>query len=253
MRLGADPEVFLQDAAGKHISVIGMIQADKWNPYQIPDMPAGFTLQEDNVALEYGIPPAATEDEWVHHIQAVMAKSKDWTQGLSFSKLSCTIFPEDQMQHPLAFVFGCEPDFNGWTGKVNPKPNPPHKFMRSAGGHVHIETTQPMEIIIPKCDLFLGVPSTLMDEGEDRKKLYGKHGACRPKPYGVEYRVLSNYWIFTEELNRWIWRNTAAALAFDGDNSTDFHEDRDAIVEAIDNNNKEAAKYLVEKYDLEVL
>ena len=55
MRLGSDPEIFLKDSTGKHISAIGYIMADKWNPLQIPDMPKGFTLQEDNVSLEYGI------------------------------------------------------------------------------------------------------------------------------------------------------------------------------------------------------
>ena len=89
MRLGSDPEVFLQDKAGSPVSVIGYINADKWNPMQIPDMPEGYTLQEDNVALEYGIPPAADADEFVEHIQSVMAKSLEYLPELSFSKLSC--------------------------------------------------------------------------------------------------------------------------------------------------------------------
>jgi len=66
MRLGADPEVFLQDKNNKFLSVIGKIGAGKFDPLQIEDMPKGFTLQEDNVALEFGIPPAATADEFVH-------------------------------------------------------------------------------------------------------------------------------------------------------------------------------------------
>jgi hypothetical protein len=43
-RCGADPEVFLQNNAGKPTSVIGLIKADKWNPMQIPDMPKGRIL-----------------------------------------------------------------------------------------------------------------------------------------------------------------------------------------------------------------
>ena len=35
MRLGSDPEVFLQDQAGNPVSAIGYINADKWNPMQI--------------------------------------------------------------------------------------------------------------------------------------------------------------------------------------------------------------------------
>jgi hypothetical protein len=251
MRLGADPEVFLQDENGKHISVIGMIGADKWNPLQMYNLPKGFTLQEDNVALEYGIPPAASAEEFVKHITLVMEKSKEFlAKGINFSKLSCTIFPEDQMDHPLAYVFGCEPDYCAWTGKENKKPKPPHKFMRSAGGHIHVETTNEPFDVVKKMDFFLSVPAVLMDEGEERKKLYGKAGACRVKPYGVEYRSLSNFWIFDPKLIEWAWRNTERAL-----NDTAYFDDNlaSAVQSCINNNDKGLAKSLCDTFDLEVV
>jgi len=248
-RAGADPEVFLQDSSGKHISAIGYINADKWNPMQIPDMPKGFTLQEDNVSLEYGIPPAASAEELVSHINSVMKKSLEYLPGLSFSKLSCTIFTEDQMQHPLAHVFGCEPDVNAWTEDFNPKPAPPHPFMRSAGGHIHVETKAEPKSVIKAMDLFLGVPSILMDTGEDRKQMYGKAGAHRVKPYGVEYRTLSNFWIFKEEYIHWVWRNTA--LALDNLGLAEIYGKR--IQHTINNNDKAEAEALVGELMLEVL
>lgn len=249
IRCGADPEVFLQDTAGNPISAIGYINADKWNPMQIPDMPKGYTLQEDNVSLEYGIPPASSADEFVHHINAVMQKSLDYLPELSFSKLSCIVFPESQMQHPMAHIFGCEPDFNAWTCDVNPKPTPPHPLMRSAGGHIHVETTRAPLEVVRNMDLFLGVPSVLMDNGEMRKQLYGKAGAFRAKSYGVEYRTLSNFWIFEEALIRWAWRNTERAV----NSNVDVMALQDKILEAINNNNKEVARELVEQFELEVV
>lgn len=252
MRLGADPEVFLINANGKHISAIGMINADKWNPLQIKGMKKGFTLQEDNVSLEYGIPPASTEDEFVDSIQKVMEKSKDWLNGLDFSKLSCTIFEKDQMLHPLAHVFGCEPDFDAWLEKENRKPKPPHPFMRSAGGHIHVETDKNPYHVGRMMDLYLGVPATLMDnspEAAARKKLYGKRGACRPKPYGVEYRVLSNFWIFDEKTIRWAWRATERALA----STVNVQEIDEFISIAINNNDKGMAEALVNEYNLNVV
>ncbi len=249
-RAGADPEVFLQDAAGKPISSIGYIRADKWSPLQIPDMEKGFTLQEDNVSLEYGIPPASSAEEFVHHIQAVMERSKEWVPGLSFSKLSCIVFPEDQMQHPLAHVFGCEPDWCAWTGNTNPKPVPPHPYLRSAGGHIHVETQEDKHQVVKGMDLFLGVPSVLMDEGELRKQLYGKAGALRYKEYGVEYRTLSNFWIFKEELIKWVWRNTARALE---NVSMDYTPYADEIQQAINNSDKTLAKKLIKHFQLEVV
>lgn len=249
-RCGADPEIFLKDPAGKHISAIGYIMADKWNPLQIPDMPKGFTLQEDNVSLEYGIPPAASAEEFIYHIKAVMEKSKEWVPGLQFSNLSCVVFPEDQMEHPLAHIFGCEPDYCAWTGKDNPKPQPPHPFMRSAGGHVHIETKEDPWQVVKAVDLYLGVPSVLMDKGEERKQLYGKAGACRIKPYGPEYRTLSNFWIFEDRLVQWVWDNVGRAL----ENVTyDFDSIGDEVQHCINSNDKALARMLVDKYQLEVV
>lgn len=255
MRLGADPEVFLVDQTNKPISSIGLIGGNKVHPWQIPDLPEGFTLQEDNVALEFGIPPAASADEFVHHIQTVLKEGLSKCKNLGFSKLSCTIFPEDQMQHPLAFEFGCEPDFNAWTEKVNEKPQPPHPFLRSAGGHVHIETRRKRVNVVRACDLYLGVPSVLMDYGFDRKQLYGKAGCFRPKPYGVEYRTLSNFWIFDPKLIRWVWNNTEQAL-----NELDDRYEWTAIEtrygrmiqDCINNNDRSVAEKLVKEFKIDV-
>lgn len=251
MRLGADPEVFLCDVSGKHISAIGLIGAKKWEPLQIADMPLGFTLQEDNVALEYGIPPAASADEFVHHIQDVMERSKDMTKGLLFSKLSCTVFSKDQMMHPDAHVFGCEPDYDAWNnGEVNIKPEPPHPFMRSAGGHVHVETTKSPIDVTKYMDLHLAVPSVIMDkDGSKRRMMYGKRGSFRPKPYGLEYRTLSNFWIFDEKYIRWVWAATARAL-----NMKEKMDDMlgSYIDLAVNSNDTDMAWALIDEYQLEM-
>jgi hypothetical protein len=249
MRLGADPEVFLVNRQGKLMSAIGLINAGKLNPMQIPGMPEGFTLQEDNVSLEYGIPPASSGEELYQNISKVMEKSLEYTKGLSFSNLSCAIFDADQMLSPAAHVFGCEPDFNAWTKDYNPGPQPPHEFMRSAGGHIHVETTHDPIQVVRAMDLFLGVPSVLMDKGEERRKLYGKAGAHRVKSYGVEYRTLSNFWIFDKALCEWVWRNTAEAL-----NHTDWVDEfGEQINQAINGNDKKLAQELCNALSLEVL
>jgi len=192
-------------------------------------------------------------DEFVAHIQAVMKRSLDYLPGLSFSKLSCTIFPEDQMQHPMAHIFGCEPDYDAWTNKTNPSPKPEHPFMRSAGGHIHVETKLNKREVIKCMDLCLAVPSVLMDvDGDKRRSMYGQPGAHRPKPYGVEYRTLSNFWIFDEKTIRWAWRNTERALALVKDKFP-VDEHADAIIEAVKNNNKKLANDLVNYFELEVV
>ena len=252
MRLGSDPEVFLQDDNGL-VAVCGLINHDKWDPLQVADMAQGFTFQEDNVAVEFGIPPAASAQEFISHIKAVQARFLKEYSHLKFSKLSATLFPKAQLKHPAAKIFGCEPDFNAWTGEVNPKPAAPSKLLRSAGGHVHVETKLDAREVIKAMDFFLGVPSVLMDDGELRKQLYGKHGAYRPKPYGCEYRTLSNFWIFEDKKIQWVWDNTKRALEYVSKYGG-LHPDMEGpIAEAIDSNNKEVATQLVNQYDLEVV
>lgn len=249
MRLGQDIEKLLVNANGKHISVIGLINADKWHPMQVPGMPEGFTLQEDNVAIEFGMPPASSEDMWNEYVALSLESAKPYIQGLSFSNLSATVYDADQMEHPNAHVFGCEPDYNAWTKDYNPSPCPPHPFMRSAGGHIHVETKENPYDVIRAMDLFLGVPSVLMDNGELRKQLYGKAGAHRIKSYGVEYRTLSPFWSDTEPLRRWVWRNTERALA----NLGKADEYAEAIQRSINSNDKDMAAQLVATLGLEVV
>jgi hypothetical protein len=121
--------------------------------------------------------------------------------------------------------------------------------MRSAGGHIHVETDQAPDEVSRQMDLFLSVPATLMDNGEERKKLYGKMGAFRPKPYGVEYRTLSNFWIFDEKLIRWAWNQTERALK----SKLPVENIKDLIEQAVNNGDKVVAKQLVKEFDLEVL
>jgi hypothetical protein len=153
------------------------------------------------------------------------------------------------MNHPLAHVFGCEPDYNAWTEKENKKPRPPHEHMRSAGGHIHVETNKNPFHVAKMMDLHLGVPSVVMDEGEDRRKMYGGMGSCRVKPYGVEYRTLSNFWIFDEKLIRWAWKATERALH----SKINVDEIQFYIEEAINKGDKDMANALISEYHLNVV
>jgi hypothetical protein len=258
MRLGADPEVFLKDRNNKHLSVIGMIGAGKEDPLQVVGMPKGFTLQEDNVALEFGQPPAATADEFVFNTRAAMLAGLSTLKGKRFSRLSCTVFEEDQMKHPMAHIFGCEPDYDAYTGKKNEKPTPPHPFMRSAGGHVHVEmpkktSMKNKRLLVRAMDLYLGVPSVLLDDGQERRQLYGQAGCFRYKPYGVEYRTLSNFWIFKKKYTKWVWSQTEKALEAAKNPAWDTTVTEKFVKRAINTGDKKAAQFLVTLFNLELV
>ena len=252
MRLGADPEVFLTNH-NKFISSIGLFGGTKQQPRQLDGLPKGFTLQEDNVTLEFGIPPASDAHEFAKHIHTVLQAGLAEAKGLTFSKLSCVVFPEDQMQHPAAHIFGCEPDYNAWTKTQNDPPQPNHPYLRSAGGHVHIESDIDFIAGVRACDLYLGVPSVLMDNSVERRQLYGKAGSFRPKPYGFEYRSLSNFWIFEDRLVEWVWHNTEKALNFAKEQSLTWCNDYGALVQdCINTNDKTMAEFLIKEFDIYV-
>lgn len=175
--------------------------------------------------------------------------------GYTLSPVSAVSFDDEELQDPRALEFGCEPDFNAWTEDVNPKPKAEDANLRSCGGHVHVgfdKTKADKLTVIKLMDLFMGVPSILMDEGEKRKQLYGKPGAFRDKPYGVEYRVLSNFWIFSDKTIEWVWNQTLKAVNAAEAQFTLSEQDSKDVVSCINNNDKELAQQLIKKFNLEV-
>jgi len=258
LKLGCDPEIFLQGEKGNLVSSIGKVGGSKHAPLPLP-IGDGFCVQEDNVALEFNIPPASSKQEFVMFIGSItkfLEESLHNAIGLKFSNLSAASFPKKELKHPAAKEFGCDPDFNAWTKEINPRPVAKDKTLRSCGGHVHVGCDSRLDplSIIQLMDLYLGVPSVIMDKGEKRKQLYGKAGAYRIKPYGVEYRVLSNFWIFSPRLIEWVWDNTNRAVtAVESQLSLLDNETSLLIQDTINTNNKEQANFLSEKYNLELV
>lgn len=257
LTLGCDPEIFLVDAAEALVSSIDRVGGSKYNPRPLEELGDGYAVQEDNVAVEFNIPPADTADDFVAKIKKTVDHLREMVdlQGLHFSRLSAAHFPVEQLQDPRALEFGCEPDFNAWTGRKNPRPKAADKTLRSCGGHVHIGglkevSEKHVRRVIQFADLTMGVPSVIVDKGDLRKQLYGKHGAFRLKSFGGEYRTLSNFWIFDDDLVRWIWNNTALAVEMAEDSDFDVGPWHARVTEAIDNNNLVIANEIVKELNI---
>lgn len=245
--VGADPELFLKDSSDKLISAIGRIGGTKDDPSPIGN---GCFLQEDNVSVEFNIPPCQSLEEFKKHIQynldTIVEKVK--AEGLFLNIVASGSFSPDQLADERALVFGCDPDFNAWTKKMNRPPRSKDASLRSAGGHIHVGYRDADPFHIARCmDLYLGVPSVLKDEDTRRRELYGSAGACRRKPYGVEYRTLSNFWIRDEAGIAWAWDQTAKAMEavereFDPANDEEI---ADMIQTCINTSDKALAEVLI--------
>lgn len=218
--LGADPEVFVT-RQGQLLSGFGLIPGTKKNPHPVER----GAVQVDGMALEFNINPAASREEFSLNIQTVMAQLKAMVPDCELAIQAVANFGHEYMatQPEEARELGCDPDFNAYTGRTNDRPDGDRPF-RTAAGHVHVgfctaaEVIDPVhradcEMIVRQLDYYLGVPSLLLDPDDQRRELYGKAGAYRPKSYGVEYRVLSNFWLKSPELIEWVYTQTMLAMS----------------------------------------
>jgi hypothetical protein len=269
-KIGADVEVFLLDADGEPFPSVQFFPGTKSSPSKIPSV-EGFYIQEDNVMPEYNIPPEDGAGAFANNI----AWMTSWIKTNSFKKKAGTsicvipsmIFKPEQLKSEQAQTFGCEPDFCAWTRSVNRLPENRDPLLRTAGGHLHLsysidstskaedhpEHIAVAEDLIKLQDLFLGVPSVLIDSDSRRRTLYGKAGAFRPKHYGHEYRVLSNFWTCSKEKSRWAFEQSKIAL--DAYNNGMRISDRMGkfIQTAINTSNKHMAARIVRTYSLDLV
>jgi len=212
-KIGADPEFFVRDADKKFVSAHGMIPGNKLHPHRVP---LG-AVQVDGMAVEFNIKPALSLQEWEENIRSVRTSLADMLpEGHYLSKKPVAIFSEEYMAtQPLeALELGCEPDFNAWNCNPNAPPEP-HPTMRTASGHIHIGWGKQIKLtlnhmatcwaIARQLDYLLGMPSLILDNDTKRREMYGKAGSFRPKPYGMEYRVLSNFWLKRDSYIKWVY------------------------------------------------
>jgi len=217
--VGADPEFFVKKD-GIVQSAFGLIQGTKFNPFKVNK----GAVQVDGMALEYNIDPASSPEEFYENLTSVRDQLLNMIPGYEVEDKSSVVFDEEVFnKQPLeATLLGCEPDFNGWSMDVS---NPPDASgrMRTAGGHVHVggfhcndpsnhSHFQTCGRLARIMDETLGIYSLLWDYDDKRRSMYGKAGCFRPKTYGMEYRTLSNKWIFQGRLTQFVFSAVEESL-----------------------------------------
>jgi len=255
--IGCDPEGFLEHK-GELVSAHGLFPGDKANPFKVEK----GAVQVDGMAFEFNIEPAASADEFVVNIAEVMAQLQGMIPEYELILQPVAEFGQEYIdsQPDAAKEMGCDPDYNAWSGEANVKPDANLPF-HTASGHVHIGWTEGQHVgdpehahacrsIVKQLDFFLGLPSLMFDGDVKRRSMYGAAGAYRPKPYGVEYRVLSNAWVKDEGLTRWVYEAVHEGL--ERLQAGDALFTRYDIQEIINNSDVEAAKAIIAKENLSV-
>jgi len=224
---GCDPEFALFDLDTKsYVSSIPFVKGTKQEPVALPS--GGYAMR-DNVAVEFGMPPAKSMVEWITNINSTIEELRNIIPDyFELTVVSSAHYPKQQLMHPEAREIGCMPDYNAWLEGLKNKP--PQGFaedtLRCFGGHLHIGYVlmSGNEFLVEEggrlrvvktCDCCHGIVSIILDnspESQARKNLYGKAGCFRPTSYGVEYRTLSNFWCKTDTLKKLMFYLTADVL-----------------------------------------
>ena len=221
--IGADPELFLKKD-GQFFSAHKMIPGTKTKPHPVEK----GAIQVDGLALEFNIEPAETAEQFDVNIDTVLKHLRSMVpEDYQFDFSATATFTKKHMEEqlPEALVLGCEPWWSAYTQLTAPVPPPAFgNLNRYAGGHVHIGWGEGFDVesqihikscarLAKQLDYYIGLPSVILDNDRDRRKNYGAPGTFRPKPYGMEYRSLSNFWVDKPEVRKFIFNQTQKAVA----------------------------------------
>jgi hypothetical protein len=206
--VGSDPEFICKDANENFVSVIPYISGTKQEPLKTQH----GAIQHDNVLAEINTLPSRTASTFSRNVAATKEDLAVHLNryGAKITRDASAYYPPDQLASEEAMEFGCDRDYDAFDPS-NPCTVPRKTVdpsFRTAGGHVHIGhpiAKQYPEIVVLACDLYLGLPSVLLDSNIERRSLYGQASRFRRKNYGVEYRTLSNFWVFSDVLRNWVF------------------------------------------------
>ena len=206
--MGADPELFIETNG----AIVG---SEKLVPETGIDSGSGGKTVRDGVQIEIHPTPAHCRAYFTNNLSycfkalVKQIRATDEKANLNFSSVVKLSKEEMASLSEQSKVFGCMPSNNVYDQEQSKiKVNPKRYLKRSAGGHIHLSSSHgdanvtnmlrnpnPM---IPVLDIILGNTSVLIDRNpanKERRKVYGKAGEHRIKPYGCEYRTLSNFWL----------------------------------------------------------
>jgi len=173
---------------------------NKESPTKVGDM----YYSNDGVSVECAITPSDTKRDFTLKIAAgkhqMLSMVNQQAPNAVYSD-SVVVCP--RVLSDYAKIAGCMPSYDVYKNiSVSPKANLVN--YRTIGGHLHIDLDDRSISSVKRftriLDLVVGLRLTFMNEEglhqeKRRRALYGKAGEIRLKPYGLEYRTLSSWWV----------------------------------------------------------
>ena len=257
--IGSDFEVFLYDKTIKDvINAKPFVKGKKEKPFNFDKSNPFWCTSLDNVLAEGNIPPTTSPIEFDNNIVKVLKfiESK-LPENISILNEPAWYMNPEFLKNKEAKKFGCEASFNCYSREVNPSPDN-NTTLRSSAFHLHFKYDD-MDFntsceLIKVLDLFLGVPSILMEPPNDRRMLYGKAGEFRfHEEKTMEYRVLSGFFSKNSALRTWAFKNAMKAIEFYNSGKRIDQFSAKEIIDTINNRKQNTAEKIVNSYKISLL
>lgn len=218
LTVGCDPEFFLRKGRS-YVSAHDIVPGNKRHPHPL----SVGAIQADGTAVEFNIHPAISPEQFADSIATTLAEIRAMLDPkLVFEFKPSIVYPREYFDTLPNYSkdLGCDPDYNAYTMDQNPRPQPKGALetMRTGAGHIHIgwrDGGDPLDKshfwdcchLTKMLDQYFRYLAPVWDTDKKRRQLYGAEGAFRPKPYGMEYRVLSNAWLKYPKLWPWLFKS----------------------------------------------
>ena len=207
--LGSDPEIFVHKSTGSLFPAFEFM-GSKISPNKTKD---GNNAYWDGFQAEYNITAqpyiAGCLNSLRSGLSAVIDQARKHDPGAYLSSKPVVKVDLNYLKTlPEEFTeFGCMPSYNAYKIRGNTRDgrHVPHRF---AGGHIHFgigltHSRDTVEEIVKALDSILAVACVSLFENIDdpvRRQYYGLPGEFRVPEHGLEYRPLSNAWLFHPQL-----------------------------------------------------
>jgi len=226
--VGVDVEAFVyNNTTDKYVPCVGLVPGTKDHPHQLDGLQKGFCIQEDNVMVEFNIPPQKTSRNFATALRTVREAVDNMLPPNHQAIYRPAIkFAAKDLLSDQAQTIGCEPDFDAYKGGDMRTKLPELTTWRGAGGHIHIggDFQCPDFVAALFADIVIGIQNGITGQKLSNRELwYGQPGIFRPKPYGIEWRSPSSYWMSMGDyysyvggsalaLSRWLSENDAKTI-----------------------------------------
>lgn len=206
--VGSDPEIFVETKEGKLIPAFNFLGSKKFPNRTAIGTYGSLPMYWDGYQAEFETSPqnclAWQVDSVQCGLKGVLDAARDKFPNAQLSTKTVVELSYDDIHDAGAehVEFGCTPSLNAYGIKVDMLSGR-EVYFRSAGGHIHFGmgklTQEKATPIVKALDAILGVACVGMFAEFDnpkRRTMYGLPGEYRLPPHGLEYRTLSNAWLF---------------------------------------------------------